>query len=85
MNDGSSQCAVTGTRLDHVEDRRLSEQMPHLFQLARNQSAEQRMAHGGGPEMAADPLPPAGVKAPLGRVQADLHELSERDPAVRAD
>jgi hypothetical protein len=80
-----SQCAVTATDLDDVENARFSEQPPHLFQLACDERTESRVAHRRGPEVGADAVTTRRVEASPPRVQADLHELGERNPPVRFD
>jgi hypothetical protein len=77
MHDGLRQGAVAGTHLNDMENRRVSEEVPHLFQLACDQGTENRVTRGGGPEVGADPVAPGSVKASTGRVQAGLHELGE--------
>src|SRR5262249_54454799 len=77
MHDGLSQGAVAGTHLNHLENGRVAEEGPHLFQLADEQGTENRVTRGRGPEVGADPGAPGSVKASMGRVQASLHELSE--------
>jgi hypothetical protein len=77
MHDGLSQGAVAGTHLNHMENGRLSEEVPHLFQLACDQGTENRVTRGRGPEVGADPVAPGRVKASMGRVQAGLHEPGE--------
>jgi hypothetical protein len=77
MHDGLSQGAVAGTHLNHMENGRVSEEVPHLFQLACDQGTENRVTRGRGPEVGADPVAPGRVKASTGRVQAGLHELGE--------
>jgi len=79
MHDGFGQAAVTGTNLDNMENRWVSEEVPHLFQLACDQGAESRVTHGRSPEVGADPLGPGSVEAPPARVQAGLHEPGERN------
>lgn len=56
---------------------RVAEEVPHVFQLAREQGTEHRVTRGRGPEVGADPVAPGRVKASMGRVQAGLHELGE--------
>jgi hypothetical protein len=77
MHDGLSQGAVAGTHLNHMENGRVSEEVPHLFQLACDQGTENWVTRGRGPEVGADPGAPGRVKASMGRVQAGLHELGE--------
>ena len=82
IGDGSSQNAVTATDLDHMENGRVSEQVPHLPQLPRDQGAENRMTRGRGAEVGADPAAPGRTKTPTGRVKAGLHEPSECDSPI---
>src|SRR5262245_21767197 len=77
MHDGLSQGTVAGPHLNHMENGRVSEEVPHLFQLACDQGTENRVTRGRGPEVSADPVAPGRVKASPGRVQAGLHELGE--------
>jgi hypothetical protein len=77
MHDGLSQGAIAGTHLNHMENGRVSEEVPHLFQLAYKQGTENRVTRRRGPEVGADPVAPGRVKASTGRVQAGLHELGE--------
>jgi hypothetical protein len=77
MHDGLSQGAVAGTHLNQMENGRVVKEVPHLFHLACDQGTENRMTRGRGPEVGADPVAPGRVKASMGRVQADLHELGE--------
>jgi hypothetical protein len=60
-----------------MENGRVSEEVPHLFQLANKQGTENRVTRGRGPKVGADPGAPGRVKASMGRVQAILHELGE--------
>jgi len=60
-----------------MENGRVAKEVPHLFQLASDQSTEDRVTRGRGPEMGADPVIPGSVKAAAGRVQASLHELGK--------
>ena len=82
MHDGLSQGAIAGTGLDHMKNGRFPEEVPHLFQLARNQGTESGVAHGRRPEVCADPLAPGRVEASPRRVETDLHELGERNSAM---
>jgi hypothetical protein len=82
MHDGLSQGAVAGTHLNHMENGRVSEEVPHLFQLACEQGTEHRVTRGRGPEVGADPGASRRVKASMGRVQAGLHELGEGNAPV---
>jgi len=77
MHDGLSQGAVAGTHLKHMENGRVAEEVPHLFQLACDQGTENWVTRERGPEVDADPVAPGRVKASMGRVQAGLHELGE--------
>jgi hypothetical protein len=77
MYNGLRQGAVARTHLNHLEHGRIAEEVPHLFQLVCNQGTENRVTRGRGPEVGADPGAPGRVKAAMGRVQADLHELGE--------
>lgn len=65
-----------------MENGRVAEEVPHLLQLARDQGAENRMTRRRGPEVGANPVAPGSVKAALGRVQAGLHKLSERNAPI---
>jgi hypothetical protein len=72
MHDGIGQAAVTGTNLDHMENGRGSEEVPHLFQLARDQGAECRVIMGEVPKWALIPwaqseAPRASMKACMNR------------------
>ena len=60
-----------------MENGRVSEEVPHLLQLAHDQGAENRVTGGRGPKVGADPGASGRVKASPGRVEADLHELGE--------
>ena len=77
MHDAFSQGAVTRTHLNHMENGRVSEHVPHLFQLACDQGTESGVTHGRGPEVRADPLGTGSVEASSTRVQTGLHELGE--------
>jgi hypothetical protein len=83
MHDGLSQGAVARTHLDHVENGRVAEEVPHLFQLACDQGTENRVTCRRGSEVGADPVASGRVKASTGRVQADLHELGEGNAPMR--
>ena len=56
---------------------RVSEEVPHLLQLPRDQGTENRVTRGRGPEVGADPVTPGRIKASTGRVQAGLHERAK--------
>jgi hypothetical protein len=77
MHDGLSQGAVAGTHLNHMENGRVSEEVPHLFQLACDQGPKNRVTRRRGPEVGADPGAHGRVKTSMGRVQAGLHELGK--------
>src|SRR5688572_20157967 len=79
MHDGLRQNAITRTDFDHMESGGVSEAVPHLFQLARNQGAESRVTQRRRSEVRADRLGPGSVEASTARVQTGLHELGEGD------
>jgi hypothetical protein len=77
MHNGLRQGTITRTHLNHMENGRVAEEVPHLFQLAGDQGTEHRVTRGGSPKVGANPVTPGRIKAATGRIQAGLHELGK--------